>query len=89
LIVSVSVVQEFVKMLVVFAVVKMMVIGLLLKIIKMNNNNVIVLKKAPGWVIILIVMEFVEVMPKEMNVMYAEERVLIGPPENVIVMEVK
>jgi len=76
-------------MLVVFAVVKMMVIGLLLKIIIMNNNNVIVLKKAPGWVIILIVMEFVEVMPKEMNVMYAEERVLIGPPENVIVMEVK
>jgi len=71
-------------MLVVFAEVKIKVIGLLLK-----EDNVIVLKKAPGWVIILIVMEFVEVMPKEMNVMYAEERVLIGPPENVIVMEVK
>jgi len=71
-------------MLVVFAEVKIKVIGLLLK-----EDNVIVLKKAPGWVIILIVMEFVEVMPKEMNVMYAEERVLTGPPENVIVMEVK
>lgn len=67
-------------MFVVFAVVKIKVNGLS---ILLKEENVIVT------VINLIVTESAEEMPKWMNVTYAEEKELIGTPENVIVMEVK
>jgi len=49
----------------------------------LKEENVIVTE------INLIVTESAEEMPKWMNVTYAEEKELIGTPENVIVMEVK